>query len=163
MPTGPSWGVCPGMGPSKEENTAPFALWLLQGRRGCDVLKAQGDPCPLGHQAIRATCFESYSLARGIWSHAPQGPGSGLRGDFEWSWRCWALKSAHCEISQLLLVTRRAHAFSFPRSIPRLDLGLSPPWCWESPVAEGLCWNCHRFQQGRTDMRRPSFTLLSQG
>lgn len=76
MPTGPSWGVCPGMGPSKEENTAPFALWLLQGRRGCDVLKAQGDPCPLGHQAIRATCFESSSLARGIWSHAPQGPGS---------------------------------------------------------------------------------------
>lgn len=66
VPIGPSWGVCPGMGVSKERNTAPFALWLLQGRqgrRGCDVLKAQGDPCPLGHQAIRATCFECSSLS----------------------------------------------------------------------------------------------------
>lgn len=63
VPIGPSWGVCPGMGVSKERNTAPFALWLLQGRRGCDVLKAQGDPCPLGHQAISTTCFECSSLS----------------------------------------------------------------------------------------------------
>lgn len=63
VPIGPSWGVCPGMGASKGRNTAPFALWLLQGRYGCNVLKAQGDPCPLGHQANRATCFESSSLS----------------------------------------------------------------------------------------------------
>lgn len=170
VPIGPSWGVCPGMGASKEKNTPHFALWLLQGRRGCDVLKAQGDPCPLGHQAIRATCFESSFLARGIWSHTPQGPGLGLRGEFEWSWRCWVLKSAHCEISQLLLVTRRPHAFPF--SPPHnLDLGLSPPWCWDIACGRGPLLELSQVPTGnssllshrRTDMRRPSLTLLSQG
>lgn len=63
VPIGPSWGVCPGMGASKERSTAPFALWLRQGRHGCDVLKAQGDPCLLGRQAIRATSFECRSLS----------------------------------------------------------------------------------------------------